>query len=353
MSEKIEKKVLLLTFLFFCAAMSFMLAYDRYRPLALESGQASEERETQQEKNAETEKGADIPFTEGMEKAGTLVIPVPAGVSSQNVTVENLYREHEIRLGIEGMDEEYLYKSGIAGSLAGIEEYVCERTGSGIVLRLAVDSVYECMVEDGDDGLCFELVKPSEAAERILVLDAGHGGVDDGKEFSNLKEKDFVLTIADAVREKLQEKGVRVYCTREQDEDVTEEERLELVKETQADFCVSLHLAEEPEDSSVYGVNTYYNSTFYIGGFSGGDLAYMVGQALSAQKNVKGLGIFAGEQKYTILRDAGIPAVSVELGYVTNQKELNKLKQDAYREELVTGLCEGILAAYEQKEEME
>lgn len=346
MSEKIEKKVLVLTLLFFAAAMIVMLVYDRQR-VFLGTGQQM------REENMKTTAGQEIPFLEGMGSAGAVVVPVPAGVGIKDVTVENLYREHEIHIEIAGMEENFLYENGIAGSLDGIEEYTCEKTERGVLFRLVVDSVYECSADVRTGLLYLELAEPSRISDRILLLDAGHGGTDNGKEALGLKEKEIVLGVAMELQEKLKEQGVLVYCTREGDVEVTDQERLLLMEETQADFCVSLHLTASPQETDLYGVSTYYSGTFFVDGFSGGDLAYTIGQALSAQQNVKGLGIFAGEARYTLLRDANIPTALVELGYLTNQKERDKLKKAAYQEELAEGLCNGILAAYEQKKAME
>lgn len=110
----------------------------------------------------------------------------------------------------------------------------------------------------------------------VIILDAGHGGVDGGSVAkSGTLEKDVALDISLKLRDYLQASGALVYMTREDDSDLANEStrgfsnrktedlksRLEVINSSNADYYVSLHLNATPS-SKWRGAQTFYNRTF-------------------------------------------------------------------------------------------
>ena len=109
---------------------------------------------------------------------------------------------------------------------------------------------------------------PTPIAGRIIV-DAGHGGSDDGATYNGLKEKDFSLDLALMLKERLEAKDYDVFLTRDSDDltgpyDVNNNnrinptERIELINSFSADLVISLHMNSYATDPSVSGLEILY-----------------------------------------------------------------------------------------------
>jgi len=94
--------------------------------------------------------------------------------------------------------------------------------------------------------------------KKIIVLDAGHGGIDTGTSgVTGLQEKDLVLDMAKRVRKALQSRGgYSVYLTRDDDTYVALGQRVRIARSYAADLFVSIHADSNPQ-SSVYGASVY------------------------------------------------------------------------------------------------
>ncbi|OBX20343.1 N-acetylmuramoyl-L-alanine amidase [Erythrobacter sp. QSSC1-22B] len=92
----------------------------------------------------------------------------------------------------------------------------------------------------------------------LVVIDAGHGGHDPGASSQGLQEKDLVLRLARALRDRLVEQGdVRVALTRDEDRYLLHAERYEIARRLGADLFVSIHADSAGEASEVAGASIY------------------------------------------------------------------------------------------------
>lgn len=349
MPKKIEKKVLITTIIFFCVMMTVMILF-------CVSDLSVADNKAQMAQDDAPKDGAlhykyQVPYSEDTSGIDYLVIPLPGVNTDKDVIIHNDYTSKQITLEIDGMQTEKLCMQGISGNLQGVEECWCEPASDGLKLHFLMDSLYECDMQYEKHELHLQFVKPKEMFERIVVLDAGHGGEDTGYSSGESNEKNLVFDIANRLKECLQAEDVKVYCSRESDTALTEEERSAFIEQTGADFAISLHMGYDESDEEHYGVCSYYNSKFFIHDFGSGDLAYTLESFLSEVPDIKGLGIMEGENEYPILSRVNIPMTVVELGYMTNAKEMLKWSSDNYRQELAEAICDGILDAYTQKEE--
>lgn len=105
------------------------------------------------------------------------------------------------------------------------------------------------------------------AKKRTVVVDAGHGGPDGGKTGVNGKlEKELNLIIAEKVKKLLEEEGIAVIMTREEDGWLAEtrigdlKERVRIMNESKADLAVSIHQNSYHEES-VFGAQVFYYTT--------------------------------------------------------------------------------------------
>jgi len=216
------------------------------------------------------------------------------------------------------------------------------------------------------DTLLRPLLSPPRlaGAKRIttICLDPGHGGKDTGNRTFWHSEKTYTLALALELRDQLQKAGFNVILTRNQDVYVDLPDRPALANKRGADLFVSLHFNATPTGKSeVEGPQTYCitpvgaSSTDTQGEGAGYGptpanrnenrsllLAYQVQKLL-----VKDLGAedrSVRRARYAVLRDAQMPAILIEGGYMTHPVESKKIYDAAYRHQMALAIVNGILA---------
>lgn len=214
----------------------------------------------------------------------------------------------------------------------------------------------------------------------IVLLDAGHGGIDPGATSisGEISEKQLTLQLARELREKLAANGrVRVALTREDDSHLTLAQRAMLARRLGASLYVSLHMDSAPNPlargASVYSLSEVASDaeaarlaeTVNAGGglASGGDgsvRAILSDLALRSQmtasadfaerlvRNSQGRVLLRPEPHrfadFHVLRGAGVPAVLFEAGYISNVDDEAMLRSREHRARIVAALARAIEA---------
>ena len=180
--------------------------------------------------------------------------------------------------------------------------------------------------------------------QKLIVIDAGHGDEDPGSSISNVDEKDLNLQIALKLKSALEEEGYEVMMTRSDDTYLTLTERAEFANEVEADLFISIHQNSYIDDSTVSGIEVYYNESTKTE--SDEVLAQFIQTELVETTGARDRGIRAYDE-LVVTRKTEMPACLVELGYMTNKSELSLLQSDAYQYKLVTGMVNGINQFFE------
>ncbi len=207
------------------------------------------------------------------------------------------------------------------------------------------------------DGKKFEDTTLRNPKTCTIVLDAGHGGRDPGREASRkdfLPEKDLALEITLAVGEKIEEnlKNIKVVFTREDDVTVSLEERVELANRIKADYFISIHLNSNP-NRHISGTRTHIHDHSF-------KVSRALALAIEAQYEKAGLksrGIQSakdrGENLY-VLQYTEMPGVLTEAGFLTNPEEEKMLNSIEGQEKIAEAIYQAIkevIAAKLQVEE--
>ena len=201
-------------------------------------------------------------------------------------------------------------------------------------------------------------------AKRIttLCLDPGHGGKDTGNHTFWHSEKTYTLALALELRDQLKKAGFNVILTRSKDTYVDLPDRPALANRRGADLFISLHFNATPTGKDeVEGPQTYCitpvgaSSTDAQGeGANSGPttanrveprsllLAYQVQKSLVQNLRVPDRGV--RRARYAVLRDATMPAILIEGGYMTHPVERKKIYDAAYRRQMAQAMVKGILA---------
>lgn len=103
-----------------------------------------------------------------------------------------------------------------------------------------------------------DVLGPPDNSRPLVVIDAGHGGKDPGASGAGFREKEIVLGLAIALRDQLiEEGGIRVALTRDDDTFLVLEERPEIARRLNADLFISIHADSSGEVSGVSGASIY------------------------------------------------------------------------------------------------
>jgi N-acetylmuramoyl-L-alanine amidase len=200
------------------------------------------------------------------------------------------------------------------------------------------------------------------AKVRTVCLDPGHGGKDPGNEVGVYQEKRHTLLLAKAVRSELTRAGLKVTLTRTTDSFVELSARPEYARRRKADLFVSLHYnATDSNRNTARGAEVYCltpagaSSTNARGGSGSGSsfagnrhneqnlyLAYEVQKALTQNLDVEDRGV--RRARFAVLRDAAMPAVLVEAGFMSNPAERRQIVSAEYRRKIAHAIVVGVLA---------
>jgi len=211
------------------------------------------------------------------------------------------------------------------------------------------------------DRLILDFIKLSDKRKiKVVVIDPGHGGKDAGAVrrhkkgliFSyKIKEKDINLDIAKRVKKYLRGTDTRVILTRERDEFISLKNRVKLAKKYNADIFVSVH-ANAAWDKRMSGIETYYprrarNKSVSLRKESR-KLAESIHMSLIRHMRSKDRGI--KNAMFYVLRNAYMPAILVEVGFISNHYDAKLLRKSSYRKKVAQVIAQGIL---EYKNEVE
>jgi N-acetylmuramoyl-L-alanine amidase len=197
---------------------------------------------------------------------------------------------------------------------------------------------------------------------RSIVLDPGHGGKDPGNQEGRRKEKDFTLLLAREVADLLTKAGFVVSVTRDSDTFVELPSRPQVANRRNADLFVSLHFnsADGAGGAAVKGVEVYSmtpvraSSTNARGEGSGAGaypgnrfnqknilLGYEIQRALSDKAGLEDRGL--KRARFAVLRDATMPAVLVEAGFMTSPSDSRRIYDSQQRKRLAQAVADGVL----------
>lgn len=177
---------------------------------------------------------------------------------------------------------------------------------------------------------------------KTIVVDAGHGGYNPGAVANGSVEADNNLAVAHLLADKLREAGATVVMTRTEDRAVASDTsslknelaaRVTLAEKREGDIFVSIH-SNSNENSKVYGAMTFYYDE------ASQALAESVQKNLIYRTKANDKGIQTAG--FYVLRNTTMPAVLVEMGFVSNPQEARRLNDPSYRMKLANGIYEGI-----------
>ena len=199
-----------------------------------------------------------------------------------------------------------------------------------------------------------------DVLNKVVYLDAGHGGYDPGASYFGISEKSLTLAIQSRVKAKLEAEGYQVVTTRTSDTYVDLTDRSRAANASESDIFVSIHI-NASGSSAAQGIETYYyqpyaeypsriNATYHANPtrLSMSDtLANAIQSSLINATGAQKQGV--KRQTFAVLRETTAPAVLLELGFLSNPQEAARLNTSAYQETLANAIVAGIKSYYEKE----
>src|SRR2546430_4482685 len=177
--------------------------------------------------------------------------------------------------------------------------------------------------------------KDTSKSFRTVVVDAGHGGKDNGayRKFGGA-EKIANLDVAKRLSRKLRESELKIVMTRSTDVFIPLEQRVEIENAQKNSIFVSIHF-NDSRRRAVHGFETYYHSA------SSAALARRIQSKLTTISRGSDRGVHTAN--FRVLRLAAYPAVLVECGFLSNRADGKQARDSDYRDLLADKIAEAIV----------
>lgn len=171
----------------------------------------------------------------------------------------------------------------------------------------------------------------------VVAIDPGHGGRDPGAVgIGGLQEKQVIFPISQQVAAILREQGVDVVMTRNSDIELDLDPRVQIAERADADLFVSIHAnAINLSRPDVNGLETYY----YSG--AGARFARTVHDVVLQMMGMRDRRV--RQARFYVLRRTSMPAILVEVGFVTGAEDINNLRDPEWRSRMANAIARGIL----------
>ncbi len=185
-------------------------------------------------------------------------------------------------------------------------------------------------------------------AGKVVVVDPGHGGADLGNTAHGLTEARLTEDLAARIEGRLTATGVTAYLTRGRladDESAPGDiERADTANRLEADLMISIHVDACGSSAAANGVATYFYGNRLPGGQSpvGQRFADLLQREVAARTDLLDCGVH--EKTWDVLRRTRMPAVRLELGYVTHAGDAARLGDAAFRD----AVAEAVVAAVQR-----
>lgn len=314
--------------------------------------------------------------------AGCATVPQPLPTGA--VELKELCERLNIQWMWDSVSQVVTLRKGDREARAMVGSAVVIVEGDKIALSAAVTRTQNMIVVPPD----FETLVAARLDQRsavgfarspVIIIDAGHGGKDPGAiGRSGVREKDVVLDIARRLQQALQGRGLDVKMTRSADQFISLGKRTEFATRNKADLFVSVHANSSPA-RNVQGIEVYTvrdldyrekkedqrrrNHAIYFqqSAMEPGnaqvqkvvaDMLYNHKQRESPvlssyvmrdlTQTTKAANRGRRKAGFFVLRNTLIPAVLVEVGFLSNKTEEKQLDTDAYRQQIADGLAESV-----------
>lgn len=280
-----------------------------------------------------------------------LYIEIPENMDGKDIIITNDYLTQTIYIRFRNGVDDYSKDYSVYGSSNHIASMSYYKDGGDGVLAIAMDMLYEISYIYEDGNLCMSFIDPHDIYDKIIVVDAGHGGRMSGAVKRGVEEKILNLEIVKQIKAKFDEvddERIKIYYTRLDDTNPSLMERASMANKSNADLFISIHNNASSSGlfTSEKGTMVLYNP---LDNSEKGSMRFaeLCLENVTTSTGNRNLGLVDGEYIY-IVRSSKVPVVLIEVGYMTNYEELENLKDTEYQRKVAEGVYNAVMQAFEE-----
>ena len=274
---------------------------------------------------------------------------MPEELDFDSITTKDCYYENKFVIYLEGDYKNYFKENPIKYSNSIVKNVSTEITNNGdTAITVHTNGLKGFKLNNCGDYIGVNIANPSSIYDKIIVLDAGHGGKDNGTASKGTKEKDLNYTIIyELAKEYFDSKdsNIKAYWTRYDDTFVTLDDRAAFASKVEADVFVSLHMnAATPKAK---GLEVYYSkeNKHSMGSLTSQKMATIFFNQLISdlgmdKRSVKSAG-------FVVVKKNTVPSILIELGFLSNSSDYKKLTDPDFQDFAAQSIYDAAVALFD------
>ena len=282
----------------------------------------------------------------------SLKVALPDNVKFSKIKTTDQYWKKRFLIFIPGKQKNFYKENPPYKNNSGIKNISIKETSAGntqIIVNTKSLKGYKLL--SCENGFTVNIGSPKKIYRNIIMLDAGHGKKDSGATAAGVKEKNLCL---DILYNKAKEyfdstsSNVKAYLTRHDDTFINLYQRPKYSKRYSADLFLSLHM-NFSTSKKAKGTEVYYSKVNNKKSFSGLNskiFATRMRNTIVKNLHTKNRGI--KQAGFVVIKRNTVPAVLVELGFVSNPRERGKLKTSTYQMKAAKSLYKGVSETFKK-----
>lgn len=211
---------------------------------------------------------------------------------------------------------------------------------------LEFNTVYEVTVTEDEEFIYLGLVRPHEKYEKIVVLDAGHGGIDPGTSGGGATEASVNLDVIRYAKEILDTRDdIKVYYTRLNNTLPDLSTRVEFANALHADLLISVH-CNYNSVAALNGVEVLYSKLQEEGIITSKALAGICLEEVSEATGLKKNSLVERSSNLHIMKYCKVPSALIEFGYMSSRKDLKIILTEKGKKACAEAICRAVDSIY-------
>lgn len=285
---------------------------------------------------------------------------LPEACQNENYSTEDDYFNHQFKIIFDGSYKSFFTENGIKNPYYAVKSVSVSQQSGTTTVVLKSDAIKGYQLKEEDGILYIKVGTPKEIYDKIVVLDAGHGGTDPGAAGNGIYEKNVTLSIINAARNYFNmDEGLKVYYTRTTNAQAgitagsnglnsssSLSARTKLANDVQADLFLSVHI-NSATSTSARGTEVYYsanNNKKNSGGLTASKLAQlaynnMVTAVGSTKRGVK-------TANFYVVRHTDMPAILIETAFISNKSDAAILKSSSKIDQMGEAVYNTVVQAF-------
>ncbi|KXL54533.1 N-acetylmuramoyl-L-alanine amidase LytC precursor [Anaerotignum neopropionicum] len=225
-----------------------------------------------------------------------------------------------------------------------IDNITVSTTNRETVIRFTQNRYNEYVVKETKSGYEISVKNPKDVYDKVLLLDAGHGGNDPGTSGNGLVEKELTLAVMLKVQKYLEDSDIKVYVTRDSDTRPDNNLRAQTANQI-ADLMVSIHMNSAGTNTTANGTETLYQ---VHSNDNSSKLTSLKAAEIMQSSLIQAFGTTnRGVKQRTdllILNATTVPTILVEVCFLSNPGDALKISTSANQELVAKAMAEAIIA---------